>query len=107
MGRLKRFAKAAPLACTTPARPARATLQLRSGTIQGGTILPGAPTARLVVTGGVVGGGTLDGVTNLAANVVFEAASLVAWQRRESAARPEDNVVDYQERLRRAGGTRG
>jgi len=50
-------------------------LQLRGGTIQGGSILPGTPAARLVVTGSVVGNGTLDGVTNLAANVVFDPAT--------------------------------
>ena len=50
-------------------------LQLRAGTIQGGSVVPGSPVAKLVVTGDVVGGGTLDGVTNLAANVVFDPAT--------------------------------
>lgn len=42
----------------------------------------------------------------LAANVVFEAASLVAW-RRKNAGTSSDNVLRYREKQRRAGGIKG
>ncbi|HEX9016865.1 MAG TPA: agmatinase [Chloroflexota bacterium] len=44
----------------------------------------------------------------LAANVVFEALSMVAWQRNHrEVEHPDDNVIIYPKRLRESGGAKG